>query len=370
MAEPEFARCLVVEDQDRLRAALTRSLRQRGYDCLEARSGREALDVLGRPDTGEVHVVLSDIRMPEMDGLTLLGALRERYPDLAVVMVTGVAEVETAVECLQQGAFDYITKPFQLSEVHARIERALERRRLLIENRRYQQHLAELVRQQAVRIEEVFLEGIQTLVHALEAKDPYTQGHSMRVARYARTTAHVLGYTEEQAQIIEIGAELHDIGKIGVSEVVLNKDGDLTDDEYRHVMTHTVIGERILAGLFRAAPVVLSIVRSHHERLDGKGLPDGLAGEAVPAEARLVSVVDAFDAMTSSRSYRPAMQPQDAVRELRAQQGKQFDPDMVDAFVNAYYDLDALPIATPEVTRRRLPWRVAGAGLEIVERAP
>ena len=369
MDAPPLARCLVVEDQDRLRAALVRSLRQGGYECLEARSGRAALEVLGR-ETDEIQVVLSDIQMPEMDGLMLLAAVRERYPDMAVVMVTGVAEVQTAVDCLQRGAYDYITKPFQLSEVHARIARAIERRRLLIENRRYHAHLADLVRQQAVRIEELFLESIQTLVHALEAKDPYTQGHSMRVARYARTTAELMGFADEHVQIIELGAELHDIGKIGVNETVLNKDGALTDEEYRHVMTHTVIGERILSTLFHGTPVVLHIVRSHHERLDGNGLPDGLAREAVPREARLVSVVDAFDAMTSSRSYRPAMRPQDAVRELRAQQGRQFDPEVVDAFVNAYYDLDALPITTPEVTRRRLPWRVAGAGLEIVGGAP
>ena len=356
--------CLVVDDQDRLRAALVRSLRQGGYECLEARSGRQALEVLASGHV--VHLVVSDLRMPEMDGLTLLENLRVRYPDLAVVMVTGVSEVETAVECLQRGAFDYITKPFQLSEVHARIERALERRRLLLDNRRYQQHLADLVRQQTVRIEEVFLEGIQTLVHALEAKDPYTQGHSARVAAYAKVTAELMGFGDEQVQIIELGAELHDIGKIGVNESILNKEGNLSDSEYRHVMTHTVIGERILSSLFGAAPTVLSIVRSHHERLDGKGLPDGLAGDAIPREARLIAVVDAFDAMTSSRSYRPAMTPQEAVRELRTQQGRQFDPDVVDAFGNAYYDLDQLPITTPEITRRRLPWRIAGAGIEIV----
>lgn len=354
--------CLVVDDQDRLRAALVRSLRQGGYECLEAGSGRAALEVLAERGT-EVHVLLSDIRMPEMDGMTLLESVHRQYPDLAVVMVTGVAEVETAVECLQRGAFDYITKPFQLSEVHARIQRALERRRLLIENRRYQQHLADLVHQQAGRIEEVFVEGVQTLVHALEAKDPYTKGHSARVASYARTTAEVLGLADEQVQLVELGAELHDIGKIGVSEAVLNKDGNLTDEEYRHIMAHTLIGERILAPLLRTAPSVLTIVRSHHERMDGSGLPDGLTGEDISREARLVSVVDAFDAMTSSRPYRPARTPQEAVRELRAKQGNQFDPVMVDAFVNAHYDLDALPIATPEPTPRTLPWRVTGAGL-------
>jgi response regulator RpfG family c-di-GMP phosphodiesterase len=369
VSHPESITCLVVEDQDRLRAALVRSLQQGGYTCLEARSGREALAVLAA-QTQRVHVLLSDIRMPEMDGLTLLGEVRERYPDLAAVMVTGVAEVETAVQCLQRGAYDYITKPFQLSEVHARIERAVERRRLLIENRQYQRHLADLVSQQAVRIEELYLEGIQTLVHALEAKDPYTKGHSARVASYARATAELMGLAEDQRDIIALGADLHDIGKIGVIEAVLNKVGGLSDEEYRYIMTHTLIGERILTPLLRTAPDALAIVRSHHERVDGTGLPDGLAGEAIPLAARIVAVADAFDAMTSSRPYRPAIPAEVAARELRIAQGHQFDPLVVDAFANAHYDLDALPIATPEVRRRRLPWQVTAAGIDVAGKRP
>jgi putative nucleotidyltransferase with HDIG domain len=266
--------CLVVDDQERLRRALARQLEAAGYPCAEAGSGVEAVSVL---EAREIALVISDIRMPGMDGVALLKVIRERWPDTAVIMVTGVAEVETAVSCLHLGAYDYISKPYQADEVRARIDRALEKRQLLIDNRRYQHHLSELVEQQALRIEELFLEGVQALVHALEAKDSYTHGHSTRVSAYASRIASALGLPPDDVQLVELGAALHDVGKIGVREEVLRKPAKLTDDEYRHIMEHAVIGERILAPLLKNAPGVLAIVRSHHERWDGRGVPDGLA---------------------------------------------------------------------------------------------
>src|SRR5262245_38179573 len=158
--------------------------------------------------------------MPSMSGVQLLEVVRARWPEAAVIMLTAVAELETAVTCLNMGASDYIAKPFQIEEIRARVEQALDKRRLLIENRRYQLHLTKLVRQQATRIEEVFLEGVQTVVAALEAKDSYTQGHSVRVSAYAGRIATALGLSHEDVQLIELGAELHDVGKIGVREEV------------------------------------------------------------------------------------------------------------------------------------------------------
>jgi putative two-component system response regulator len=276
-----------------------------------------------------------------------------------MLMLTAVAEVEMAVACLQAGAFDYIPKPFQVDEVRARVGQALEKRRLILENRHYQQHLAEMVDQQALRIEELFLEGVQTLVHALEAKDPYTKGHSSRVAAYAGRIARALGLTEGDVQLIELGAELHDVGKIGVRESVLHKPGTLTSEEYEHIMQHPAIGARILAPLLKHAPQVLHIVRSHHERLDGKGLPDGLGGDAVSLPARIVAVADAFDAMTTGRPYRPPRPVAAAVEELRRAAGTQWDGAVVDAFVVVCRELSQLPIPTPAVAHRRIPARVA-----------
>ncbi|MFN2570421.1 MAG: HD domain-containing phosphohydrolase [Gemmatimonadales bacterium] len=351
-------RCLVVDDEPRLRRVLVRLLEGEGFACAEAGSGVEALAELKKVPA---PLVISDLRMPEMDGVTLLREIIARWPHTAVIVVTAVAEVESAVACLQMGALDYVAKPFHLDEVRARVSQALDKRRLIIENENYQQRLEDRVEAQARRIEELFLEGVHALVYALEAKDAYTRGHSIRVAHYAVEIARSLGVDKDLLDTIALGAELHDVGKIGVSEAVLNKAGKLTDAEYRHIMEHTVIGARILGPLMRDAPGALAIVRSHHERLDGKGFPDGLKGDVIPLEARLVSVADAFDAMTSERPYRPSLSVQRAMRELEEGKGVQFDPQIVDAFRRAFAQDVALPIPTPQLQPLRLPTRAMEA---------
>jgi putative nucleotidyltransferase with HDIG domain len=331
-----------------------------GYQVFVAASGLEAIEIL---DTAEIPLVISDIRMPEMDGFTLLRKIRERWPDTAVVMVTAVTEVDVAVACLKLGALDYILKPFQIEEVGARAEQALDKLRLILDNRRYQSDLAGLVEQQARRIEELYLEGVQALVEALEAKDAYTRGHSSRVARYSGRIANQLNMDETDIRLIELGAELHDVGKIGVREAVLMKPGKLDPQEYRHLMEHTVIGARILDPLLKDVPEVLSIVRSHHERLDGNGLPDGLQGSAIPIHTRVVTVADSFDAMTSARPYRPALTVEEAIAELQRCCASQFDCDAVAAFLQAFPDKDGLPLPTPRKVHRSLPEGVAMSGI-------
>ena len=350
--------CLIVDDEPRLRRVLVRLLENEGFTCTEAGSGVEALRVLEAQD---VPLVISDLRMPEMDGVTLLREIVARWPETAVIMVTAVAEVESAVACLQLGALDYVAKPFHLDEVRARVRQALDKRRLILENKSYHKDLEERVRVQARRIEEVFLEGVHALVEALEAKDAYTRGHSRRVAVYASTIARRLALDPETVDTIALGGEVHDIGKIGVSEEVLHKGTNLTEAEYRHVMEHPVIGWRILGPLLRDAPGVLSVVRSHHERLDGKGLPDGLKGDAIPFEARIVSVADAFDAMTSVRPYRPSLTVDHALAELERMKRVQFDPMAVDAFTAAFADVSQLPITTPGVQPLKLPAQAVAA---------
>ena len=202
---------------------------------------------------------------------------------------------------------------------------------------------------------------MHALVYALEAKDAYTRGHSMRVANYSVGIARALKLDDDLVDTIALGAELHDVGKIGVSESVLHKAGKLSDAEYRHIMEHTVIGARILGPLMKDAPGALSIVRSHHERLDGTGSPDGLKGDQIPFEARLVSVADAFDAMTSVRPYRPSLSVQHAMRELEQWKGVQFDPVIVAAFLKAFAEGTSLPIPTPQLQPLRLPLRAMEA---------
>jgi cyclic di-GMP phosphodiesterase len=322
-------RCLVVDDEPRLRQALVRLMQGDGFTCLEAGSGVEALAVL---EKDSVALVLSDMRMPKMDGQELLRNLRLSYPDVAVVMITAVAEVEVAVACLSLGAMDYITKPFVFEEVRARVAQALEKRRLLADNRDYQERLEVRVKAQAERLETLFLASIQSLADALELKDPYTRGHSVRVSQYGVAIARQLGLSTTLTAQIELGGHLHDVGKIGVREEVLRKAGPLTTDEYEHIMTHPVLGWQILQPLLGENPVALNIVRSHHERIDGHGIPDKLSGDEIPREARIIAVADAFDAMMSKRPYRNGLTFTEAMAELRRVAGTQFDPEIVDAF--------------------------------------
>ena len=294
-------RALVVDDEPRLRELMVRVLAREGFECRAAADGAAALRAL---DAWPAPLVMSDLRMPDVDGVELLRGVRQRHPDTAVVMVTAVADVDTAVRCLGMGAADYLTKPFHLDEVRARVRQALSRRRLVLDNRAHQRALEARVADQARRLERLFLASVASLADALEVKDPYTRGHSLRVGRYAEAIGRAMGLDADTLRQLELGGHLHDLGKIGVREAVLNKAGPLTNEEYAHVMQHPVIGWRLLQPLLEEAPLALAMVRSHHERHDGRGVPDGLACGAVPLVARIAAVADSFDAMTSHRPYR------------------------------------------------------------------
>lgn len=338
---------LVVDDDPLVRRALVRVLETCGIAALDAAGGLAGLEILDK--VGGVPLVVSDIYMPEMDGLALLREVRRRYPDTSVIMLTGVAEVSTAVEALQEGAADYLGKPVQVAEFRTRVEKALEKRRLVLENRflqqSYRQRLESQVRELARRNQEQFLGQVQMAVRMLEKKDEYTRGHSQRVAEYAVRTAVVLGITGGTLDQIRLGGDLHDIGKIGTRDQVLHKPGPLTPQEFEEIKKHVIEGEEMLEPLRRDHPMVLEIVRHHHERMDGSGFPDRLAGEAIPLAARVVAVVDAFDAMTTTRSYRPLRGPRQAMEELHRCAGRQFDPKVVQAFHRAFPDLSRLPLA-------------------------
>ena len=329
---------------------MARVLSSEGFECRQAASGQDAVVLL---EDEPFDLAVLDIQMPGMDGNQLLAEIRLRWPETGVVMVTAVSDVRTAVACLTHGALDYVAKPFEIDEVLARVRQALEKRRLIRENRDYQLHLETRVQAQADRIEELFLLGVQSLAQALEAKDRYTRGHSARVAVYAVQIGRQLGLDAATLADIQLGGELHDIGKIGVREGVLQKPGPLSEEEYLHVMEHPVLGERILAPLLRDHPLVVGIVRSHHERLDGAGLPDHRQGDAIPLVARIASVADAFDAITTGRPYMRSRPPEEAIAELRRCVGWQFDADCVEAFARAFPDVTRLPIATPDVVAER-----------------
>lgn len=351
------ARILIADDEVSIRDILSQRLTEKGYKCTAASDGSSALRKL---DAHEFDLALLDITMPGKSGTDVLREIQAKYPDTAVIMITAIADVETAIKLMKMGAYDYIIKPIDLNMLATSIDRVLDKRRLILENKSYQLHLEEKVEEQTQKIRESFLNSIKSLAYALEAKDKYTSGHSQRVAEMAVAIAMELGMPEDKVEKIRFAGLVHDIGKIGVSESVLNKPGKLTDEEYRHIISHPEIGERILSPIVEDKEI-LEMVRHHHECYDGTGYPDGLSAEEIPegarilavAEAytnisgsrtrkkklsqgaRILAVTDAYDAMTSDRPYRQAISPEVACANLKKGKGEQFDPAVVDAFLKA-----------------------------------
>jgi putative two-component system response regulator len=328
MAE-EPAVILIVDDEPIVRRVLSEKVEEAGYRWEQAGTAEEAL---ARIKSIAVQLVILDIMMPGKSGVELLAEIKAAHPDIAIIMATAVIDISTAIECMKQGAYDYITKPFNLDEVVLSIERALERRRLEQENRDYQLHLEQKVAEQAQKIRAAFLNAITSLVYALEAKDNYTSGHSQRVADISVAIAAELGMNKSEIEQIRLAGLIHDIGKIGVREAVLNKPGKVNDEEYQHILSHSDIGEHILTPIVEDE-VILKAVRHHHERYDGTGYPDRLSGEEIPLSARILAVADSYDAIISGRPYRRPWSIPAACAEIKRHKGTQFDPGVVKAFL-------------------------------------
>jgi putative two-component system response regulator len=319
---------LLVEDETPIRHFLKRTLSAGGYQCREAANTGEALVELENNDFG---LVILDIRMPGKSGIEFLPEIKSGYPDTAVIMATASTDIDTAVQCMKQGAYDYITKPFNNEVLFFSVKRALEKRRLDLEVKEYRQHLEDKVREQAGRIRGSFINTIRALVYALEAKDEYTSGHSQRVADISAAIARELHLPLESIDKVVLAALVHDIGKIGVRESILTKPAKLTDDEFMQVKKHPEIGERIM-GPVADDQEILQYIRHHHSYFDGTGYPDALRAYQIPLGARILAVADAFEAMTSERPYRRAMSEEDACAELIRSKDRQFDPEVVEAF--------------------------------------
>jgi putative nucleotidyltransferase with HDIG domain len=322
-------RILIVDDMASIRNTIARVLAKEGYNCSVAADGDSALAKLRE---SQFHLVLLDLNMPGKSGTEVLKETVVQYPETAVIIITATDDAETAIELMRAGAYDYIIKPVNLNMLSLRIEKALDRRKLLLENRKYQLYLEGKIREQTEKIRKSFLNSIMSLAFALEAKDKYTSGHSQRVAKMAVVIAQRLGMPQDQAEKIKLAGLIHDIGKIGIKESVLMKQGGLSDNEYSHIISHSVIGERILKPVIEDREI-LGIVRHHHERFDGRGYPDGLMGQQIPLGARILAVADMYDAMTSDRPYRTALSIRMALAELERQANTQFDPDVVQAFL-------------------------------------
>jgi putative two-component system response regulator len=324
------ARVLVADDDAAIRRAL-RIILGDAYRVDEAADGAEALR---RFEEHGADLVLSDLQMPAMGGLELLRRVKAADETAAFIILTGAGTVENAIQALRQKADDYLVKPFHVDEVLLAVQRALEHRRLVLENRAYQQQLEERVAAQARQIEGILVDALRSLATAIETRDDYTGGHVERVARYAAATGRELGLSGEALRALWVGALLHDVGKIGVSDVILRKPGALTDEEYAEMKRHPEVGARVMESSSFLRPGLPAVLH-HQERWDGSGYPSGLRGEAISLQGRIVAVVDCFDAIVSSRPYRGASSREAAMAEIRSCAGAHFDPAVVEAFFRA-----------------------------------
>jgi response regulator RpfG family c-di-GMP phosphodiesterase len=327
---------LIVDDDWQVREVLHEIFISAGYNCLLAQDGREGLSLFraSRPP-----LTVTDLKMPNMDGISLLQSILGEDGDAAVIVLTGAADVKTAIDSLKFGAYDFIMKPVNVDELVIAADRALERRQLLIERRQYQNYL-ELRVEEATRdlqdafrqLKDTYKSTLEALGSALDTRDVGTEAHSRRVHGYSLATAREYGVPDHQLTDIAHGVLLHDIGKIGIPDAILLKPGPLTPDEWKVMRRHPEIGRRLIENipfLREAVPIVYH----HHERWDGSGYPLGLKGEAIPLGARIFAVVDAFDAMTFDRPYSKAITFEAAKAEIRRCSGTHFDPTVVQAFL-------------------------------------
>jgi response regulator RpfG family c-di-GMP phosphodiesterase len=333
---------LIVDDDWQVREVLHEIFLSAGYTCQVAGDGREGLDLFRatRPP-----LTVTDLKMPVLDGIALLQGIRQADADAAVIVLTGAADVKTAIESLKLGAHDFIMKPVNVDELLIAADRALERRQLLIERREYQALLERRVEEATRNLEQAYTQTLEALGAALDSRDVGTESHSRRVHGYSLALAREHGVPPDQLADLAHGVLLHDIGKIGIPDAILLKPGTLTTEEWQVMRTHPEIGKRLIEKipfLHGAIPVVWC----HHEKWDGNGYPRGLKADAIPLNARIFAVVDAFDAMTFDRPYSKAIPFDSAIAEIKRCAGTHFDPRVVESFVR-------VPLRLLEEIRRK-----------------
>ena len=332
-------RILVVDDEVTIRDLLSQFLSAQGFECHTADSWQSAL---GEIQQSRFDLVISDIRMPAVTGLELLEHVHEHHPTLPVIMITAVADLETAVDAMKQGAADYITKPFDLKKVVGSVQNALQTRVRRLQDDQLQSRLQDMVQSKSYALDSALRSlnvqrdmTLEALVRALDARESETRCHSLRVQSYALRLARQFDLTGQALEEVARGALLHDIGKIGISDAILLKPGKLTEEEWHEMKKHPSLGYEILRGIDFLDGATELVLR-HHERWNGSGYPDGLQGRFIPFGARLFGIVDSYDAMTSDRPYRKALSTDYAREELSRFSGVLYDPEIVEAFLDIH----------------------------------
>jgi putative two-component system response regulator len=330
MSRPDAAALLVVDDEPYVREIVTRWLTRAGYACDAAADVTDALALLS---VNPYALVLSDVNMPGRSGLELLRTVRRQFPGTAVVMATALTDQATALGALKQGAYGYVLKPLDRNATLIEVANALERRRLNLEHEAYERRLAEAVRERTAEVRRREQEIILRLGAATKSRHEETGAHLRRIGAFAARLAEELGWQPTAVDDLRVAAPLHDVGKIGVPDEVLLKPGRLTEEEFRIVRSHTLVGAEILGGsevplLEMAADIALC----HHENWDGRGYPNGLAGEHIPEAARIVALVDVYDALVNDRVYRPALPQGEALGVMVDMAASRFDPLMFECF--------------------------------------
>jgi response regulator RpfG family c-di-GMP phosphodiesterase len=329
---------LIVDDDASVRDVISVLLKEEGYGCTCVESAEAALNFLEQ--AGEVHLVISDMKMPGHDGLWLLDQLRRIHPETAVIMLTGYGDTESAVECLRRGATDYLLKPPRVTDLIRAIERALAKRRIELARRRYQRRLERRVKEKTAElsialsdVESTYNSTLLALVAALDHREHETSDHSQRVVRYTVAVAKRLGIKGQELDDIARGALLHDIGKIGVPDAILLKPGKLTPEEWVEMRKHPQMGFDIIESIpFLKVPA--EIVLSHQEMFNGRGYPRGMNKGEIHIGARIFTIADTLDAMTCDRPYRKGTTYAAAREEIQRCSGSQFDPECVKAFMD------------------------------------
>lgn len=320
---------LAIDDEQNNLSLLNRTLRN-NYDILLASSGQEALELVEKYGN-EISLIVSDQKMPFMEGTEFFKKISERYPNIIKILLTGHSNIDILVEAINDcHLFQYILKPFEPEQLCMIVENGIKK---------YELSASRI--QILLDLSELFYKTIKSIAYALDAKDEYTHGHSMRVTLYSLALAKSLNLTDGLLEEIETTGLLHDIGKIAIPEKILLKPGKLTDEEYEVIKKHPEFGENLVGGIGKLK-LISNWLKYHHERYDGKGYPEGLVGEEIPISSRIIAIADTYDAMTSSRSYRGALSHQQAIDEIKHCSGTQFDPKLAELFISISDEIELI----------------------------